>query len=65
MNILKKFAKSMKKEKNMRFNKGDYFEYKDTKYVIKDVLGVGGQGEVYLVNDGTNNYAFKYYIDPS
>lgn len=47
----------------MKFSKNDYFELGGTRYIIKDVLGVGGQGEVYLVNDGKNNYAFKYYID--
>ena len=31
--------------------------------VIKIVkpLGEGGQGEVYLVTDGTSQFAFKYY----
>ena len=27
------------------------------------MLGEGGQGEVYLVNDGVNYFAFKYYFD--
>ena len=45
----------------MHFNKNDYFEYDGQKITILDLLGEGGQGEVYLVNDGTSNYAFKYY----
>lgn len=45
----------------MKFCKGDYFTYDGRKIEILDLLGEGGQGEVYLVNDGTGNYAFKYY----
>ena len=45
----------------MRFKRNDYFEYNNKKYVIKDILGEGGQGEVYKVFDGTDELAFKYY----
>lgn len=47
----------------MRFNKNDYIESEGRRITILDLLGEGGQGEVYLVNDGKNDYAFKYYID--
>ena len=47
----------------MRFSKGDYFEFDNKKITILDLLGSGGQGEVYLVDDGEKQYAFKYYID--
>ena len=47
----------------MKFSKGDYFEYDGKKITILDLLGSGGQGEVYLVDDGNSQYAFKYYID--
>ena len=47
----------------MRFERNDYFELGERRFTVKDFLGAGGQGEVYLVNDGTNNYAFKYYIN--
>lgn len=47
----------------MRFNKGDKFKFKNNEIKILDVLGEGGQGEVYLVSDGVSQYAFKYYFD--
>lgn len=47
----------------MRLNKGEKFTYNNKVFKVKDLLGEGGQGEVYLVNDGTKDYAFKYYID--
>ena len=34
----------------MKFNKGDYFNHDNKKIEILDVLGEGGQGEVYLVD---------------
>ena len=45
----------------MQFNKNDHFEYKGQEITILDVLGEGGQGEVYLVEYGKQKYAFKYY----
>ena len=47
----------------MKFNKGDYFEYNNQKIEILDLLGEGGQGEVYLVKYGNETLAFKYYKD--
>ncbi len=47
----------------MKFKKNDNFKYNNKGYTIIDLLGSGGQGEVYLVNDGTNDYALKYYFD--
>lgn len=47
----------------MKFKKGDIIEYNNKKITILDLLGSGGQGEVYLVDDGNNKYAFKYYKD--
>ena len=46
-----------------KFSKNDYFEYNNKKITILDFLGEGGQGAVYLVSDGNDKYAFKYYID--
>lgn len=45
----------------MKFQKGDYFEYNGQKVEILDLLGEGGQGEVYLVKAGNDRLAFKYY----
>ena len=45
----------------MTFKKNDYFEYNDSKVTILDLLGEGGQGEVYLVEYNGGKYAFKYY----
>ena len=47
----------------MRFKKDDSFLLQGQTIVIKDFLGEGGQGEVYLVSVGNNKYAFKYYKD--
>lgn len=47
----------------MRFKSGDAFVYNDKTIEIKSLLGEGGQGEVYLVNDGCSDLAFKYYFD--
>lgn len=47
----------------MNFSKNDFIQLGERKFTIKDFLGAGGQGEVYLVSDGTNDYAFKYYIN--
>ena len=46
----------------MRFNKGDSFTKEGRNYKVLDKLGEGGQGVVYLISDGANNYAFKLYI---
>lgn len=45
----------------MYFNKGDDFTYRGQRYEIVDLLGEGGQGEVYLVDTGSQKLAFKYY----
>ena len=45
----------------MKFIKGDSFDYKGQNIEILDLLGEGGQGEVYLVKIGKDKYAFKYY----
>lgn len=47
----------------MKFQKGDYFEYNGQRVEILDLLGEGGQGEVYLVKVGNDKLAFKYYKD--
>ena len=47
----------------MRFNKNETFELNGKQIRIVDLLGEGGQGEVYLVNDGIKDYAFKYYFE--
>ena len=51
----------MRGTNNMKFNKGESFELNDTKVEILDLLGEGGQGEVYLVKMGKEKLAFKYY----
>ena len=45
----------------MRFSKNESFNLNGKNIRILDLLGEGGQGEVYLVTDGTNQFAFKYY----
>ena len=45
----------------MHFRKGDSFDYNGQNYEILDLLGEGGQGEVYLVKVGNQSLAFKYY----
>ena len=35
----------------------------NTKYIVAQVFGEGGQGEVYLVKSDTNEYALKLYKD--
>ena len=45
----------------MKFNKSDYFDYNNKRVTILELLGEGGQGEVYLVEYGNQKYAFKYY----
>ena len=47
----------------MRFKKNETFELDGKTIKVLDLLGEGGQGEVYLVNDGNRDYAFKYYFD--
>ena len=46
---------------NMKFNRNDYFTYNNQKITILDLLGEGGQGEVYLVSYNNQKFAFKYY----
>lgn len=45
----------------MYFSKGDSFTYNNQTYEVIDLLGEGGQGEVYLVKAGNEKLAFKYY----
>ena len=45
----------------MKFSKGDYFNYDGKKVEIVDLLGEGGQGEVYLAKVDNQSFAFKYY----
>lgn len=45
----------------MKFSKNESFNLNGKEIKILDLLGEGGQGEVYLVSDGLNQYAFKYY----
>ena len=45
----------------MKFEKNDYFDYNGNRITILDLLGEGGQGEVYLVSFGNEKCAFKYY----
>ena len=47
----------------MYFKKNDTFELDGKTVKILDLLGEGGQGEVYLVSYEGNKYAFKYYKD--
>ena len=46
-----------------KFRKGDYFDHGNQRIEILDLLGEGGQGEVYLVRAGNDKLAFKYYKD--
>ncbi len=45
----------------MKFAKGDSFQYDGKTVKILDVLGDGGQGEVYLVDNAGKKLAFKIY----
>ena len=46
----------------MRFRKNDTITLNETeKIVVKDFLGDGGQGEVYLVEYNGGRYALKAY----
>lgn len=45
----------------MTFQKNDTFELSGVQVKILDVLGEGGQGEVYLVQHQGKKQAFKYY----
>ena len=48
----------------MRFKKGETIQVDDVdKIVVKDLLGEGGQGEVYLVDYKGDEYALKVYKD--
>ena len=49
----------------MRFSKNELISMKDgTQLTVIDLLGEGGQGEVYLVGDGQKKYALKVYKMP-
>ena len=45
----------------MKFKKNDSFECDGKTVSILDLLGEGGQGEVYLADDGQTQYALKVY----
>lgn len=45
-------------KKNQIINLSD-----NRKLIVKEILGVGGQGEVYLVELDNKKYALKMYID--
>ena len=45
----------------MILKKGIKLTIKDKNLIVKDELGQGGQGAVYLVNDGQKDYALKIY----
>lgn len=45
----------------MRFKKNEEVMVDEKKMVIVDLLGEGGQGEVYLVDYDNKQYALKYY----
>lgn len=46
----------------MHFKKGDSISTSNGRtYKIVDLLGEGGQGEVYLISDGRDKYALKIY----
>ena len=47
----------------MKFNKNQIITSGDKSYKILDVLGAGGQGEVYLAECDGAQYALKVYID--
>ncbi len=45
----------------MLFNRNDEIDLGDKKVIIKELLGEGGQGEVYLVGYDGGKYALKVY----
>lgn len=45
----------------MYFKKNEKFTLSDEEYVVSDLLGEGGQGEVYLVSGADRKYALKIY----
>ena len=47
----------------MKFAKNDAFTYNGITVNVLDILGDGGQGEVYLVEENGQKYAFKIYKD--
>ncbi len=47
----------------MKFAKNDRFTYNGITVNVLDILGDGGQGEVYLVEENGQKYAFKIYKD--
>lgn len=49
----------------MEFQKGDAVTAGNKKYVVKELLGEGGQGAVYRVSDGQKSYAMKIYAKPA
>jgi len=46
----------------MRFSRNDVIAVENTRYTVLDLLGEGGQGAVYLVTDGTDQFALKSYL---
>ena len=49
----------------MRFKKNDVITIDETKEIkVKEFLGDGGQGEVYLVEYEGGSYALKVYLKP-
>ena len=48
----------------MKFQKGSAITSGDKKYIVKDLLGEGGQGVVYRVTEGRKSYALKVYKKP-
>ncbi len=47
----------------MKFKKGEIIKFNNKAIKIVDILGSGGQGEVYLVNDGVKDLAFKSFFN--
>ena len=47
----------------MRFKKNDVISYDGKTVTVLDLLGEGGQGEVYLVETDGGQYALKIYKD--
>ncbi len=45
----------------MKFSKNDTISFEGRTLTVLDLLGEGGQGEVYLVSDGADRYALKVY----
>ena len=50
-----------KQQWSINFQKGDAITSGDKKYIVKELLGEGGQGAVYRVTEGRKSYALKVY----